>query len=502
MDPESHAPTCTCKTTGICNCATPRAPKNRSKKTNKVSARDGEESSAIEPMAQPAALVVSANSGRNRPVLPRPSPSSHSRSSPPRTVHNPVGTPHLRSQHYSPYGRAYEFAHGGPELASPPLQSAGEQFMVGRDVEMPPVDPNGDEFSTFMNSWLASVQPSMSASDVPPISCDCGPNCSCPGCVIHRGPSAVTQGFETCVNPSTCTSCMDCTMLNALDNNPAFDDWLRRLSAPEVPSGNPSPSIPDSTPSAYNPLEQQQQQTFDASMWQTYALWSNLQNQVAGPTPPEDASSLCCNGQCKCAPGTCACPADCCGCCTGCACPSCDHEDRSMGIGSGKTLTFAVSGERAPCCGSGGQRNAAAEYRPQPGPATAGPSTSRQGAVSFNVHPPLDLRGVYEWNASSSSMDVPRVSLSRASSSSSRSSSHRSHRSSSQDVSPSPAAHTPDGAVRSCCASMQTLNTSRAGSAHSGSNSNSPIPPSFTPSHIEQYPGPPFDIEDGSPRIF
>lgn len=461
-------------------------------------------------MAQPAALVASANSGKNRPVLPRPVPPIHSRSSPPRTVHNPSGTAqHHRSEtHFSPYGRAYEFAHGadiGAELAMPFPSASNNQYPTQpMDSGMDFPRNNPDEFSSFMNSWLANVQPSLPPSDVPPVSCDCGPNCSCPGCIIHRGPSAAPQpqGFDSCVNPNTCTSCMDCTMLAALDNNPAFDDWLRRLTSSDFSAGNPTPSIPSSlSPPHYNQAPDHQAQhpeEFDPSMWQTYALWSNLQNQLAGPTPPEDGASLCCSGQCKCPPGMCACPSDCCGCCTGCSCPSCEHEDRSMG--TGKTLTFAVSGERASCCG---RRNTGTDYSQQQhagSSSSAGPSMSAQNPLRYDGQRVLDIRGVYEeWNASESS--VPRVSLSRASSSSSRSSSQQSHRSSSQELG---SVHHSDNNVRSCCAGMQTLSTSRPTSHRSGShsNSNSPIPPSYSPSSIEQYSGSPFDIEDGSPRIF
>ena len=92
-----------------------------------------------------------------------------------------------------------------------------------------------------------------------------------------------------------------------------------------------------------------------------------------------------------------------------------------MGTSSGKTLTFAVSGERGACCG-GARRSAAADYTPQIQAPIPGPSTTRSpDGINYSTGRGLDLRGVYEdrSTASASTMEVPRVSLSRASSSSS-----------------------------------------------------------------------------------
>ncbi|EKM56751.1 uncharacterized protein PHACADRAFT_254049 [Phanerochaete carnosa HHB-10118-sp] len=513
---EMHASTCTCKTIGVCSCFVPRAAASRSKKTNKT--RAPVEALDDEPvMTQPAALVASANSGRNRPVLPRPAPSPHSRSSPPRSVQNPTGVHHQRSQaHFSPYERAYEYAHGsdvGAELSMPFSQPSGEQYQENptRDLDPRsllnlPRNPNTDEFTAFMNSWVANVQPSLQPSDVPSVACDCGPNCACPGCIIHRGPSAAPQSFESCVNPSTCSSCMDCTMLTAIDSAPVFEEWFRRMSAADGASDNSNTLLPNSTsspPPQFDPTSERhnpQSQHFDPTVWQSYALWPNLQHQFSGPPPLEDGASMCCASQCKCPPKMCACPAEC---CSGCGCSTCSHESRSTGTSNGKTLTFAVSGERAPCC-SRERQNMSPSYNQQAEPPSAGTSSRSPGEVNFNASHSLDLRGVYEeWSGpDASNMEVPRVSLSRASSSSSRSSSQRSHRSSSQGFTPSPTALTPDGGVGACCTSMQTLSTSRPESHHSSSNANSPIPPSYSPSHLEQFSGAPFDIDDGSPRIF
>nr|ABF60559.1 ACE1 transcription factor [Phanerodontia chrysosporium] len=514
---EMHTSTCTCKTTGICNCATPRATANRSKKGGKSQALP-EDYTPAPLMAQPAALVASANSGRNRPVLPRPTHPLHSRSSPPRSVQNPTGAHHQRSQgHFSPYERAYEYAHGsdvGPSLEMPYPRSAPAQYSAQRGADLRAMNPdlgvprdnNTDDFTAFMNSWLSNVQPALPPTDLPAATCDCGPNCACPGCVIHRGPSAIPPGFESCVSPSTCTACTNCNMLPAFDNGPQFEDWFQRMNAVPSTAGTSDSLLPSSasSPPPFTTSPEQhspQPQHFDPTMWQSYALWPNLQNQMPGPPPPEDGVSTCCAGQCKCPHRVCACPADCCGCCSGCTCPSCNHQDRSMGLGSGKTLTFAVSGERGPCCGGG--RDTTPDYSQQIRAPIAGPSRS-QNEVTLGSGRPLDLRGVFEeWGTpGSAATDIPRVSLSRASSSSSHSSSHRSHRSSSQSLVPSPSARTPDGGVGACCTSMQTLSTSRAGSHASGSNNNSPVPPSYTPSHVKSFPSSPFDIDDGSPRIF
>ena len=482
---EASAKPCTCKSNAECTCWTPRASrKRRQSKSSRKSDKDAPISASEQPH-QPAGLVMSAHSKEYRPVLPRPS--SGSRASPPHTTHSPTTASHSnRAQlFFSPYGRAYEYAHGaevGPELTGTSLQQVPQVSQIVPNPTSYPTDRSS--IPSYLSDWLSTVQqPSQLPPPPPSVLCDCGPNCACPGCVVHRGASADTQGFASCTNPTTCSACLECAMLS-LAENPIVEEWLRGempQSTDDVSqASSASPSVPSPPPqSFFNAVNQVVQQTgsemrFDPQSWQSYALWNNLQGQVAAPSPPED----CCNGQCKCTQGMCSCPSDCCGCCTGCSCANCTHEDRTMG--SGKTLTFALSAQRDSCCG----RNS-----PQTVPESqqAGPSSTSRAVLNISQmeyqQAELDLRGIYEWSSSSS--DVPRVSLSRASSASSRSSgshhslSQHSHYSSSQssahrNVAPA----TTDPAVKSCCASLATLNTSTA----STSTSQSPIPPPYIPS--------------------
>ena len=92
---------------GLCNCSTPRAStSHRQGKGSKGRALANDPRVDESIMAQPGALVASANSGRHRPVLPRPSTPPHGQSSHPHFTGNPAGTSHLRpNAHQNPYGR-------------------------------------------------------------------------------------------------------------------------------------------------------------------------------------------------------------------------------------------------------------------------------------------------------------------------------------------------------------------------------------------------------------
>ncbi|KAI0089586.1 hypothetical protein BDY19DRAFT_111371 [Irpex rosettiformis] len=533
-EPGSEVP-CMCDSIGVCTCATPRTQSIRGKsskpKSRKNSRVEHDFDKELEPqMNQPAALVASAHGAGKRPVLPRPSPTtgpSSDRASPPRSSRSPGASQPSRAHpsSFSPYERAYEYARGaevGSELSPSLYASIPPQNLPPPALPIPssdaqyPVGQDSEDLQTFMTAWLASMQPQGSEGSMdPPITCNCGPNCACPGCIIHQNVPNPPANTPTCVNPQTCSACMDCTALALTQENPGIEEWFRRLANSGSFSPLQSPRMQQSALAMPSPMPMslpQQLQGFDPSLWPTYALWPNLQNQSSSASPPEDAISNCCSGQCQCSTGSCTCPSDCCGCCAGCTCSNCAHEDR--GLGSGKTLTFAVSGERGACCSAGRRRSVSDSHLPmdvvygqqsQPGPSglnmpePVGRSMPDLASQFGFQGQQLDLRGSYEeWTAAAASpsnsttMDsVPNVSLSRASSTSSRSS-RGSHHSQSSHGSPphhdsvSPSPNAPTGPLVSSCTTLETtdIGSSRPATTPStaASTASSPIPPPFTPS--------------------
>ncbi|KAH9927545.1 hypothetical protein B0H21DRAFT_763171 [Amylocystis lapponica] len=447
---------CNCKNTGSCHCATPRAPRTKryGKATKSRGSRgsvDGHRPASREDspprMSQPAALVVNANSGDYRPVLPRPAQ--------PQLVFSSAGPTHDASlaskahasrfqsnsqMHYSPYGRAYEYMHSSDAERSIVQYQATDAF----SAVAPPIP-----------SWVSTL-------NVPPIGgsssvlCGCGPSCGCPGCAEHRGPNV--DAAAPCENPATCMSCLDCAMFSLPESLPpgteerieapqlqAIDDWIRQVSSTAsittLQSHSPSGSIgshavdppPHSLPGQFD-------MRFDPNMLQTYALWGEMQGgPLAHATPaPEE----CCGGRCKCPAGFCTCAADCCGCCQGCECAECEHSEDPN-----RMLTFAVSGERAPCCS--GRRASGSALGP---PAFLPP-------IAMNTNERRGMDG--GWN--DQSLEVVRTSLSRASSFSSGSSSHLSYTStpgSGYDRAGPPRSVGGDvQAIRACCTGLQEMNT-------------------------------------------
>lgn len=390
-----------------------------------------------DPVTQPAALVAEAHSRHARPVLPKPP--SESISSTSRTSRDPIPGSRLSTHgqsFYSPYNRAYEYSHGS---SYPNIVECFPSNILNSS-------PNS---GTPFDSWPLGEDTAYPGS---PNICRCGPSCACPGCVEHSG--AATDPSAACSNPDTCSACLDCNIsaLTALTVDTAstiydpsqmqnIDDWLRQVSSmPDLSS----PAI-QSEPPVFPSTSTQSQPAlrYDAAMTQFSGMWSNTQASSFSPTIIEG----CCGGQCKCPSGMCSCPSDCCGCCQGCECNDCVPD-----IGSGRTLTFATSGERGPCCGSGGHSAGAVSS------SVAGPSR-RASSAAASV-PPMSPSGTW---LTPNMLTVPRVSLSRASSSSSKSSALPSTSSSPgpfgdmSDTAQRPGAMDP--AVGSCCSSLDNLST-------------------------------------------
>ncbi|KAI0365016.1 hypothetical protein BV20DRAFT_911623, partial [Pilatotrama ljubarskyi] len=469
-DSDKAGRNCCCKDDASCTCWTPRS---QAKRTVRPVERRGSQSvpspsSSGELLSQPAALVVYAHSGNNRPVLPKPP--TERPISPSRASHLPMPSVPLRGRspshgqsYFSPYSRAYEQAHA-VEASYAQAQSSTSHH-TPHATYLPPTagyqggitPPAGP--SHIFGGWQDDNAPSMfGSSSIPPPLCNCGSTCACPGCAEHNGPNV--DPSASCVNPTSCSACLECNILALTSlageitqpiNDAAqiqnVDEWLRQVSMPDFSESSMASgwSFP---PTSSN----QPDRNFDPSAAQ-YRMWNGSQ---AAPTiqpfsPPME--SQCCGGRCQCPAGMCGCPSDCCGCCQGCSCSGCDHD-----AGSERTLTFATSGERAPCCGGRSHDGS----RPSGGAASQN-SMVRSDRAHSSVHPGSSSASGGSWP--SELLTVPRETLSRASSHSSKSSPHPSTSSSSpgpyvdsgEVAQSSSAGHLP--AVQSCCSSMGNLST-------------------------------------------
>ncbi|KAH9847001.1 hypothetical protein C2E23DRAFT_533156 [Lenzites betulinus] len=482
---------CACKDDATCNCWAPRSSAKR------PAGRRGSETTSVtsvpgETISQPAALVVHAHSGNNRPVLPKPPAEravSPSRSAPVAPPSAPLRgrSPSHGQSYYSPYGRAYEYAHG--HEVPYPQQSHPSTVYPQSDADyLPPASldssSEGGNANTY-SPWEAGGGSAVysTSSDPPPL-CNCGSTCACAGCLEHNGPNA--DPVASCANPNTCSACLECNIiaLTALSSeitqsmyDPAqvqnVDEWLRQVSAmPDfASSGNPNPAFSSSTLT-------QSDLRFEEAPSQGHRTWND--DPRATPSLPSFSSTIesdCCGGRCQCPTRMCSCPSDCCGCCQGCSCTGCDHDGSS-----GRTLTFATSGERAPCCGGSDHD----------GYSTTRTTSSMHTQVPFSPNPlasSSENSRFADGNWSSHLLAVPRETLSRASSLSSSKSSPNPSTSSSSPmpyVDPPNSAHDGDGShtsgVQSCCSSMGNLSTRASGSGLSRS------PPQPGPLNSPSFP--------------
>ncbi|EIN14442.1 hypothetical protein PUNSTDRAFT_49230 [Punctularia strigosozonata HHB-11173 SS5] len=323
--------TCLCKAGETCHCFSPRRPAN---------GRRASVSDTLPSGPSHAELLAKANF---RHVLPRPTPALAAPQPRIGPVHD-LSSNHLGhgARHYSthdnlfsPYGRAYEYArstsdvndHGSNTNSdSPPSRESPSNVYPESATPLSAMDTDPAVSWPGSNMDLTTVA-----------HCGCGMSCACPGCLEHGAqPSATSNAFDTCVNPESCASCLQCSVNTLAPMNlpssdthiPNFDyqpsdyqpmqvqqifDWLESVPA-QTPHAYPPIAQPDNTFTIYA------QQTWSAPELPT--TWPQIQQTLTS-----DKSS-CCGDGCSCAPGQC----------------SCDGHGR---------LTFATSGMRAACCAHG-----------------------------------------------------------------------------------------------------------------------------------------------------
>ncbi|KAG6889181.1 hypothetical protein C0995_003092 [Termitomyces sp. Mi166 len=353
---------CQCNTSAGCHCWVPRksAPRNRKKDVAPLP----QHPDPIEPVGgAPSASSrtpshILARLAELRPVLPRPSHRNRARSDS-GLAHDPSsdsahGHTTTRRAHenayFSPYGRAYDANHDHFDTITAQKQNSSNNHnnssisqSQNNNNNIPisssssssadnPTFPTDEQIfrdqlralEAAANANTAWMPPPGMEGVIPsfPSTCGCGDNCRCPGCVEHNpDASPASSAFSSCMNPSSCTTCLDCTILSLPASLPAdtalsiydlqtsLDDWIRDVSSlpppPRIPSEDvppPPPPPPPPTGTAAPGLGQSEQ---PPSPWDGY---------IPPMTAPDSTFGYsvkpCCGVLCKCDPETCECNID------------------------------------------------------------------------------------------------------------------------------------------------------------------------------------------------
>lgn len=285
--------------TGGCHCWTPRksAPRPRRKTDSALAANLKPLATApISPTATspgsdvhtpqieyppPAASHILARISELRPVLPRPS-AHHEPSS--GIAHGHGNRHHHESAFFSPYGRAYDINH----IHVPPVADDVPSYGAP-----PPQKPQ--IYDRAIAKSIPIAQGSTPSSEHTPVtfpsSCTCGDGCRCPGCYHHNSaaPPASPSAYATCINPGSCSTCLDCTILSLPPDTAlsipeplqaeAIDEWIRQVQV-----------NPDSTITASNSNDSNGNVIDDGR----FAGWDSLAQLATGRTQCATCNSFFC----------------------------------------------------------------------------------------------------------------------------------------------------------------------------------------------------------------
>ncbi|KDQ57225.1 hypothetical protein JAAARDRAFT_288936 [Jaapia argillacea MUCL 33604] len=279
-----------------------------------------------------------------------------------------VSAPHHSSHHgnmfYSPYGRAYESTHvdpspeASPECVAPHIDQSG----------VPP-----ERFRPFPAATSASSSPQFSQ---PPF-----------GTVTSWNQNQLANNFEESTRPYTSPSSQTLPskdpFIPTFDIS-AIDEWMSQLpdfAMQASDTNNPSPPLGDVDPAIV--------QAF-------FASWNdNVYSVPTTGTEPPDGGWY--GGNDKCAAGQCRCIGDWCG-----------QGREGVESPSRNSVTFAVSGERAPCASEKGSLTGNFS--------SSRPEEANRAAFVVNIPLPRNHSGT----ADRLHLSIePRQSFSRASSTSS-----------------------------------------------------------------------------------
>ncbi|KAF8169808.1 hypothetical protein BJ912DRAFT_1149146 [Pholiota molesta] len=277
-----------CKLGDPCTCVTPRT-RIRASDASDAHASSSRRAGGGHPMPTPAANILERIYAL-RPIVPRPpSQGPYTTGGP---LHNPsTGIPHGHASRHHDGFTPYGSRHGMTPHSSVPPQSYGA-LHASPNPTFPYNEQVYDPFQ--METWASG--PENGGMDMDNLSlpsmCECGDDCSCPGCIHHSRATAIpsSSAYSSCSNPAHCGTCLDCTImalphsailppntaLSIYDSSEAIDNWLRTMSAS-------NPTDQSAFQQDFLSFQQQQQQ-------QQSPTWNN--NSRGYPFPDPTAGGL------------------------------------------------------------------------------------------------------------------------------------------------------------------------------------------------------------------
>ncbi|KAG8215971.1 hypothetical protein J3R82DRAFT_7954 [Butyriboletus roseoflavus] len=201
----------------------------------------------------PLSSHVIARIAELRPVLPRPPRNDGPLHSPSSNIPHTHSSRHHthENMYFSPYGRAYEHVHTPDHYETKPVPQAG-------DTRASPVRHQPPAQQNMIPGTQSGFDAWQAASGVFPSACTCGDSCRCPGCSHHSSaPIAPGGAYATCTNPTSCSFCLDCTILSLPPSSAPlssestsdiqtreFEEWLRQISASPTASAANAVGMP------------------------------------------------------------------------------------------------------------------------------------------------------------------------------------------------------------------------------------------------------------------
>lgn len=200
-----------------------------------------------------------------------------------------------------------------PPIYQAPKRSCCQPSPPPRRLELPPLNLMTDDTppASAVHHAFPTIPSISTITSLAGTGCTCGFECSCPGCVEHRGPQhASTSGSKDCAS-GPCENCVDSTLdarLNA-QADPGAQSSLDRFFAQAA-----ALPLPPRERRSSSRIDPGNVTVYPADLFSASAIEEYKRSKAFGLVVVPKLE--CCGGQCGCPDGACSCDHECGGNCS------------------------------------------------------------------------------------------------------------------------------------------------------------------------------------------